>query len=210
MGPGTVFAWQHDARRHGGSEYLLSLFDDGAGPPAVQPQSKAMILALDLKRMRATLHRKYTHYPNVLAHALGSVQVLPNSNVLVGWGTAPYITEYSPKGKVLFDAKLPPGGENYRVLRLPWTGRPADPPDVALVGTVARPRVYASWNGSTELRTWRLEAGARAASLEDAGRYDRDGFETEIVAPAGTRFARVTAIDGKGKPLHRSRTARLT
>jgi len=210
MGPGTVFAWQHDARRHGGSEYLLSLFDDGAGPPAVQPQSKAMILALDLKRMRATLHRKYTHYPNVLAHALGSVQVLPNSNVLVGWGTAPYITEYSPKGKVLFDAKLPPGGENYRVLRLPWAGRPADPPDVALVGTVARPRVYASWNGSTELRTWRLEAGARAASLEDAGRYDRDGFETEIVAPAGTRFARVTAIDGKGKPLHRSRTARLT
>jgi len=53
MGPGTGFAWQHDARHHGATDQLVSLFDDGAAPQ-VQPHSKALVLALDPKRMRAT------------------------------------------------------------------------------------------------------------------------------------------------------------
>ena len=58
MGPGTGFAWQHDARLHPGN--VLSLFDDG-GDPRVQPQSKALMLHLDVKHMQATLHRRYVH-----------------------------------------------------------------------------------------------------------------------------------------------------
>ena len=103
MGPGTVFAWQHDARHHGATDQLVSLFDDGAAPQ-VQPQSKALVLALDTKRMRATLHRRYTHDPPVLSHALGSTQLLPNGNVLVGWGTAPWLSEYTHDGELVFDA----------------------------------------------------------------------------------------------------------
>jgi hypothetical protein len=44
MGPGTRFAWQHDARPHDGG--LLSLFDDGAAPK-VQPESRGLLLAVD-------------------------------------------------------------------------------------------------------------------------------------------------------------------
>ena len=40
MGPGTVFAWQHDARFHEHGR-LISLFDDGADPK-VEPQSRAL------------------------------------------------------------------------------------------------------------------------------------------------------------------------
>ena len=98
IGPGTVFAWQHDARHHGATDQLVSLFDDGAAPQ-VQPQSKALVLALDTKRMRASVHRKYTHHPPVLSHALGSTQLLPNGNVLVGWGTAPWLSEYTHGGE---------------------------------------------------------------------------------------------------------------
>ena len=127
MGPGTGFAWQHDARHHGASDQLVSLFDDGAAPQ-VQPQSKALVLALDTKRMRATLHRKYTHGPPLLSHALGSTQLLPNGNVLVGWGTAPWLSEYTRGGALVFDAHLPHGGQNYRVLKFPWHGRPTEPP----------------------------------------------------------------------------------
>jgi hypothetical protein len=201
MGPGTRFAWQHDARRHGvGGEYHLSLFDDGAAP-AVQPQSKAMILALDVNRMRATLHRKYTHRPSVLAHALGSTQVLPNGNVLVGWGTAPYLTEYGKHGEVLLDAKLPRGGQNYRVLRMPWVGHPTEKPALAARRTAGRRLLYASWNGATEVASWRIDSGSSRAALAHAGTYPRTAFETRIVAEGDVRYARATAVDAKGKPL---------
>jgi len=195
MGPGTVFAWQHDARRHGGSNYLLSLFDDGAAPQ-VQPWSKALVLELDLKRMHASVHRSFVHHPPVLAHALGSTQVLPDGNVFVGWGTSPYMTEYDRKGEVVFDAKLPKGGQNYRALRLPWKGLPAHPPAIV----VKRHVVYASWNGATELASWRVEAAG------DTTRHPRTGFETELPVPAGAKVVKVTPIDRHGAPLHRSKT----
>src|SRR5262249_52472492 len=102
MGPGTQFAWQHDARHQGAGDRLISLFDDGA-KPAVHKQSRGIILALDHARRTATLQREFTHNPPLLAWALGSVQVLGNGNVLVGWGTAPYFSEYSANGKLLFD-----------------------------------------------------------------------------------------------------------
>jgi arylsulfotransferase ASST len=202
MGPGTVFAWQHDARRHGGSNYLLSLFDDGAMPP-VQPQSKALVLELDMKRKTATVHRKLTHYPNVLAWALGSVQVLPNGNVLVGWGTAPYLTEYDKDGKVVFDARLPKGGENYRALRFPWKGRPATAPDLIRKFEHGKHVIYASWNGATELAAWKLEAPGHST------RQPRAGFETAIVAPTGVKSVEITPVDRHGAPLHRATSVRV-
>jgi Arylsulfotransferase (ASST) len=195
MGPGTAFAWQHDARRHGGSEYLVSVFDDGAAP-AVQPQSKGLILKLDQTARRATLHRHYAHYPNVLAHALGSVQVVPNSNVVVGWGTAPFITEFRSDGKVLWDAQLPEGAESYRALRLPWVGRPARRPDAIVEFVKGRHNIYVSWNGATELAHWRL------ASAKETTVHPRTGFETEIVAPVGVKTVALTPLDAGGAPLH--------
>jgi hypothetical protein len=195
MGGGTKFAWQHDARRHGGSDYLLSVFDDGSNP-AVQPQSKALILKLDERRKTATLFRKFTHHPNVLAHALGSVQMMPNNNVLVGWGTAPYITEYSLDGKVLLDLRLPKGGENYRALRLPWSGHPVLPPAMVVKYVKGGHLIYASWNGATELAGWRVGDET----------YPRTGFETEIVAPPGMKHVTVTPVDRTGKPLYRGRS----
>ncbi|HVU79501.1 MAG TPA: arylsulfotransferase family protein [Gaiellaceae bacterium] len=202
MGPGTVFAWQHDARRHGGSNYLLSLFDDGAMPP-VQPQSKALVLELDLRRMTASVYRKLTHRPSVLAWALGSVQVLPNHNVLVGWGTSPYITEYDREGRVVFDARLPKGGENYRALRMPWKGLPAKAPDLIRKYEHGKHVVYASWNGATELAAWRVEATGNSSA------YRKTGFETKLVAPGGVKRIEITPLDHKGKPLHAAKAIKV-
>ena len=75
--------------------------------------------------------RQYLHRPPLLAHAFGSVQVQPNGNVLVGWATQPWFTEYTAGGAVLLDAKLPHGGQNYRTLRFPWTSTPTEPPALA-------------------------------------------------------------------------------
>ncbi|HEY3961489.1 MAG TPA: arylsulfotransferase family protein [Gaiellaceae bacterium] len=204
MGPGTVFAWQHDARYHGEGDQLVSLFDDGAAP-AVQPWSKGLVLSLDHKQKRVTVHRSFVHKPTLLSHALGSMQLLPNGNWLVGWGTTPYFTEYKRDGDVVFDATLPHGGQNYRALKFPWVGRPADPPTVV----AKRGYAYVSWNGATEVAAWKPEAGRIAGSLAAAATERRSGFETTIRMPLGTRYVRVSAVDRHGKALGVSKITRV-
>ncbi|HEY2327725.1 MAG TPA: arylsulfotransferase family protein [Gaiellaceae bacterium] len=207
MGPGTVFAFQHDARHHGDGDTLISLFDDGSAP-TVQPFSKGLVLALDHKRKTATLHRSYVHHPTLSSHALGSVQLLPNGNWLVGWGTTRYLTEYTHDGAVVFDARLPKGGQNYRVLKMPWRGYPTTPPVAAIRSESDRRYAYASWNGATEVAAWQVEAG-HGSALSGAGSFRRAGFETRMLLPRGTRYARVTAVDAHGKALGTSKTAHV-
>jgi hypothetical protein len=196
MGRGTVFAWQHDPREHAGGR-LLSVFDNG-GSPRVQPQSKGLVLSLDTRRMEARLHRSYVNRPAMRAHALGSVQLLPNGNALVGWGTEPYLTEYDPAGAAIYEAKLPHGGQNFRTLRFPWSATPAAPPDLVSAGGRL---LYASWNGATEVAAWQLQAGKASGLLAAGPTTPRRGFETPLHAPPGARYATVVALDQAGREL---------
>ena len=198
MGPGTRFAWQHDARVHDAGS-ALTLFDDGA---EVEPQSRAVVLALDRKRMHATLKRAYVHRPSLLAIALGSTQLLSNRNVLVGWGTEPYLSEYGPAGTLHFDAKLPKGGQNYRVRRQPWRGRPVEPPKLIVASGAA----YASWNGATDVAAWRLRTGSAAGRLTTESTTPRAGFETRVSLPSRAVHADVSALDQAGRTLGTSPT----
>ena len=204
MGPGTGYSWQHDARRHESDDSLLSVFDN-ADAPQQEPQSRGLLLRLDEKRKRATLVHAYVHRPPQLAHALGSVQFQPNGNVLVGWGTTPYFTEYARAGEVVWDAKLPRGGQNYRTLRFPWRGTPSEPPRLAAKDT----RLYVSWNGATDVAAWRIEAGQSAGRLTPRTTVRRQGFETAFPAPSGARFAAAIALDASGRDLARSQPVEL-
>jgi len=203
MGPGTRFAWQHDARHHGTD--VVSVFDN-ADAPQVEPQSRGLVLSLDLKRMHANLVRAYAHRPRMLAHALGSVQIQPNGNVLVGWGTEPFYTEYSADGTVTLDARLPHGGENYRTLRFPWSATPAEPPRLAASGQM----LYASWNGATGVHSWQVLVGPSPDGLHAVATVPRTGFETAVSLPSGSYgYAAAVALDRSGKQLGRSGPLRL-
>jgi Arylsulfotransferase (ASST) len=204
MGPGTFFAWQHDARSHDGGR-LLSLFDDGA-EPAVEAESSALLLRLDTRRMRATLERRYRHDPPLQARKTGSAQLLPNGDVLVGWGSEPWVTEFGRDGAVRFDARLPRGGQSYRALRFPWTGRPDVPPALVAVRTAGEPMLYASWNGATEVAAWRLLAGSSEAALRPVTTRPSAGFETMLGPARGPGRAAAVALDRRGRPLGRSGT----
>ena len=52
------------------------------------------------------------------------MQTLPDGNVFVGWGSAPYLSEFGRDGELLFDARFPPEVESYRAFRFPWSGQP--------------------------------------------------------------------------------------
>ena len=127
MGPGTAFAWQHDARMHPPGN-LLSLFDDG-GAPTVQPQSKALVAAprRGAACARLSTAATFTIRPRSRARSAACRCFRTGTCSSVG-ATSPYFSEHTDGGRLVFDAAMPDGGENYRVLRFPWRGTPYYPP----------------------------------------------------------------------------------
>ena len=127
FGPGALFNFQHDAHmlRNG----RISMFDDGAGPPMFNPYSRGLILQLDHRRHRATLVRQFARSTSTSAQSEGSLQRLPGGNVFVGFGSEPFFSEFSSRGKLLLDASLPADDGTYRTYRFPWSASPKTKPD---------------------------------------------------------------------------------
>ena len=197
MGQGTQFEWQHDARLQ--ADGSLTLFNDAAAPKE-ESESRAMRLQLDLGAMRASLMSAYARTPSVLAGSQGSMQLLPNGNVFVGWGDQPNFSEFTADGKLIFDAAFPSPIQSYRAYRYVWTGRPADPPSVAIVPASGdRFTVYASWNGATGVARWEILAGASPGTVTQViASTPATGFETAISAATSLSYLSVCALDGTG------------
>ncbi|MHB8243157.1 MAG: arylsulfotransferase family protein [Solirubrobacteraceae bacterium] len=200
MGAGSVFAWQHDARRQ--PDGSLSVFDNGA-TPAVETLSRGLILDVDEQGMQATLLRQYTH-PKILTGSQGSVQPLANGNVFVGWGEAPHVSEFHRSGRLLFDATLGSKYQSYRAFRLPWTGTPAELPAIAVTGQGRYRTAYASWNGATGVHSWQLLAGEREDTLAPVASTPRRGFESVLRLSAPGPVLAVRALGAGGEPLGQS------
>jgi hypothetical protein len=203
MGPGASFAYQHDARRL--PDGTISVFDNGTtvfhdGVPKAVEESRAIVLELDERKMKASLVHEYTDGQH--AAAAGNVQGLANGNVFVGWGRALAISEFSHDGELLFDATLQPRNRSYRAFRSPWYAQPPDRPAAVAERTSKEDvRVYASWNGATEVERWEVLAGPRAGPLKSLGSIPRDGFETAMVARTSDPYVAVRAKDPSGRVL---------
>jgi hypothetical protein len=210
MDPGTRLSFQHDARRQ--RDGTISIFDNGTTvfhgtvPEAVE-ESRAIVLELDEERMRASLVREYTHPDKQYTDAAGNVQVLENGNVFVGWGRALAISEFGKDGELLSDAKLPPQNRSYRAFRFPWSAQPSDrPAAVAERTSEEEVRVYASWNGATEVATWEVLAGSSPGQLKTLGSVPRDGFETALLARTAEPYVAVRAKHSSGRILSTSKS----
>lgn len=206
MGSGTRFAYQHDARRQ--PDGTITLFDNGA-TPQVHPQSRAIALKLDMNTRRAGLVGQWTHPTKLVAGSQGSVQSFQNGDRFVGWGAEPNLTEFNPRGQVLFDATIAGSVSSYRAFAFPWTGTPSGRPSIATAGQPGgKVLVYASWNGATAIARWRVLGGSSSATLSLRGEAPRGGFETAIAIPSGARYIAVQALDSSGRVLGSSAPVR--
>jgi outer membrane protein assembly factor BamB len=205
MGPGTWFAYQHDARRQ--PDGTITIFDNGTtvfpgGIPEAIEESRGIVLELDEEEMTATLVREYTHPDKQFADAAGNVQMLSNGNVFVGWGRALAFSEFNKDGELLFDASLPPENRSYRGFRLGWSGHPSGQPAAAAERTSEdEVRVYVSWNGATEVAAWEVLAGPSPGQLESVGSVPRDGFETAMLVRTAEPYLAVRAKHRFGRVL---------
>ena len=193
------FAWQHDV--HMQADGTLTVFDNGDGPSQVEPKSRALRIRLNFKRRRATLVSAYSHRPPLLSQSQGAVQLLSDGNTFVGWGDDPYFSEFGPGGKQLFDAHFGPPLQSYRAFRFPWSGQPTTPPDVAVVATTGGTRVFASWNGATEVAAWRILAGPSADGLAPVGQFPKTDFETSMWVASTEPSVAVQALGADGQVL---------
>ncbi len=205
IGKGAHFSWQHDAHLVGN---ILTVFNDACdGPQQQQSQSSAKILRLNPAARTATLIHSYRHYPPLLANSQGSIQTLPNGNVFVGWGNQPDFSEYTPNGRQIFNASLPLGVNSYRAYRFKWPGQPLTKPALAISpqphGSL---NLYASWNGATQVASWRVLTGTTPRSLHPLQTSARTGFETEITLHTQPRYLAVQALDSHHHVLATSRT----
>jgi hypothetical protein len=207
LGPGARFFWQHDARMD--EPGLVSLFDDGASP-AEERQARGLVLQLSAKAKHVSLRRAYLHPAGFLAANQGSVQLLADGRVVVGWGNQPYFSEFSPSGELMLDGQLPFGWDSYRARTFDWRGSPAGRPlATALPSRAWGSVVFASWNGATEVDRWVVLAGSGPSSLAVVGRQWWSGLETAITVNSTGPWFAVVAEDASGKELARSLPVKL-
>jgi hypothetical protein len=210
MGPDAMFAWQHDARQL--SDGGLTLFDNETnGPLKTASQSRGLVLDVDEARRKVSVRKAYTSPHRALAGAMGSVQILPSGDVVVGWGVDSYASKFAADGTLLSEFALPGGMYSYRGLLLDWDAVPHHRPTVAAKRDRHRDTtvLYASWNGATGVSGWQVEAGPKHDRLRPLGVATARGFETIIPVQRHHRYASVTALDRVGRRLKRSRVIKL-
>jgi EmrB/QacA subfamily drug resistance transporter len=210
FGPGAAFQWQHDVAFAGGSK--ISMFDDhccqltggGTSVPATGP-SRGLVLKLDRQTRTATLVAQYPGGDQFETEYMGDTQPLANGDTFVGWGSEPYFSEYSPSGQQLLEGNFPGSDLSYRETLDPWVGLPLYPPVGAARRRDGRTTVYASWNGATEVVSWRVLAEPGAGRPAVVATRAKSGFETAIPVPPGDKHFKVQALSASGQTVGTSR-----
>jgi hypothetical protein len=210
FGPEADFQWQHDVKLGSGS--TVTLFDDHCcqltgGGTYVPPtgRSRGLIVKLDQQTHTATLAAQYGRDEGLSPDYMGDTEPLPNGNVFVGWGSEPYFSEFSPSGKLLYEAELPGNNLSYRSTVEQWVGLPLTSPAAAARQTDGKTTVYASWNGATQVVSWRVLAGPRSGQLTAVATHPKSGFETAIPVSQSYKSFKVQALDAHGRVIGASR-----
>jgi hypothetical protein len=202
----SITAYQHDASVLPSG--TISVFDNGA-TPKVQPESRALILSVDPKTKTETVVAQYTHKaPSLSADSQGNVQSLEDGNVFVGWGAEPYFSEFTAGGQMIYDAHMHGSYQSYRAYRFPWAATPSEPPAIVAssASSSAPVTVYTSWNGATEVASWRLLAGPSQQQLTPVATAARTAFEAKLTTPAHEAYVAVQALNQAGAVIGTSRT----
>ena len=178
---GRSFAWQHDPRLHAGRDALA--LRQRRQPSGRRPRSRArscFVSTRQRRHARSSCGATSTPAP-LLSTSQGNAQLLPDGHVFVGWGSNEYFTEFDRRGRVLLDATLRRRRRRL-VPRLPvrLDGRPRDRPAVAAHAEGGRTIVFASWNGATAVKRWRVLGGSDASRLASIADTAKGAFETRI------------------------------
>ncbi|KAL3424072.1 secreted protein [Phlyctema vagabunda] len=212
-GSATNFAYQHNAEWH--DDYTTITVFDNAAAEGQQPTSdytRGLRIKLDEQEMTAELVAEYINPNQIRAISQGSIQIMENGNVFMGYGNSGAFTEFAPNGTALCDTHMGPQAsfgsgdiQSYRAFKYEWHGYPTTKPNSKLVYG-ERVTYYVSWNGATEIARWVLQA-AHSPAIDDQewehlNSSMKVGFESSFeLRESCPRYLRSLAIDKDDKVL---------
>lgn len=131
----------------------------------------------------------------------GSVQILPNGNYFVGWGSVPAITEYHRNGTMVFEAFF--SDNSYRAFKSKWAGSPVELPALVSKGyrTNGSTVMAFSWNGATEVCSYSIYGGNASESLIKLDNINKTGFEDTYMAETPYQYFKIEALAINGSTL---------
>jgi hypothetical protein len=209
---GYNFSYQHDARFREENETMtiLSFFDNASNNHTnTSSTSSGKIIAIDHNTNTSTLIRQY-HAPGngLLPVFQGNTQILPNKNVLIGWGMYPSISEHTEDGTAIFFATLAsPDSQNYRAFKANWTAKPSNPPALRTYSASANSPTtfWVSWNGATDVDRWRIHATSPESDVfTPLEVIHNQGFQTTYPSSSYHPRAFAEAIAANGSSLANS------
>jgi EmrB/QacA subfamily drug resistance transporter len=214
FGPNASFQWQHDVALGvgGKTNFTITMFDDhccqltggGTSVPATGP-SRGLVLDVDQATRTATLVAQYPSGGEFESEYMGDTQPLSDRNTFIGWGSEPYFSEFGPSGRKLLEANFPGSDLSYRETLAEWVGLPLTKPLGAARHSGGTTVVYASWNGATQVVSWRVLAAAGSGRMAPVATARRSGFETAIRVPSGDRSLELQALAADGSTIGTSR-----
>jgi Arylsulfotransferase (ASST) len=207
LGAGAREYWQHDAEFQPGG--LISVFDNASAPPK-EKQSRGILLRPDTASHTVALVKQFANpSKTLLAASQGNTLSLPGGDWLLGYGGLPNFTEFDSAGHVLLDGTLGKEVQNFRTYLSPWSATPGGRPSLVVKsagsGAVS---VAVSWNGATDVASWRVLAGASASTLAAVATAPKSGFQATLTVHTAGPYVAVQALDGSGTVLGTSATVK--
>lgn len=196
------FSHLHDVRVLPNGHFTL--YDNGN--TLVPEYSRALEYVLDQTNRTATLVWEYRNSPDTFGAGMGNAQRLRNGNTMIGWGTTmPTLTEVTVDGRKAFELTMDLQHQSYRAFRFRWTGRPTWPPTLVARVEPGRAQLVTSWNGATEVASYRVYGGPTPNAVTSLIRtVTKTGFETSVdVTPQLDEFCyfRVRPVDQQGEAM---------
>ena len=209
---GQPFAYQHDVRQLPNGD--LTVFDNQGSQQAPAP-SQGLEYKLDEVNKTVTQVWSFTHTPPVFATFMGNVQKLADGNTVLGWGAPSQVTGYSfvtltevnPANQTILELTFDEPYVSYRAFRFPWQGSPSIPPALAYKVNGNVLTLGYSWNGATEVASYKVFGGDSPQSLNWIEEKPRTDFETQSQLtglPQGECYFQVAAMDQNGNEMSRS------
>ncbi|KAK3072058.1 hypothetical protein LTR53_007530 [Teratosphaeriaceae sp. CCFEE 6253] len=219
---GFSFSRQHDARvlSQNDTVTVVSMLDNAADltveHPATSSTSSVLVVALHTSAtpMIATLLQRIERPDGRYTRLRGNAQTLDNGHIFAAWSDNAYVSEHTPSGEMVYEASFASNRfATYRTYKHRFTGRPLDTPAVkAFASTTSRRELttilYASWNGATEVSSWRFYSADRGIfEVALIGDVPRTGFETACVCRGVHAIVFAEALDRSGNSLANSSLA---
>ena len=206
------FAMQHDARwiSQNQTHTLISLYNNGdSGFHQWTPVSTGMIIAIHHIDGTARLIKSYGGPGDGISSAnQGNMQILPNKNVVMGWGKNAFLSEHAENGDIVFFGGIATTNiMHYRVYKFPWVAKPVDIP---AMWTYSRTKssataFYVSWNGATDVKSWTFYGSSSMdGPFVPVATIPKSGFETIWKDIEHHAFTFAEALDANGKSLANS------